>query len=291
LLAKKVLTASACFSLFLSLVLITPSNAQGGENRIIIVSGTATTYNNDISGQPPLKFYKSSPPFMAAIRTGAGAVVATGMAATCSNNNWNDPDNPDPYLDVLLAKAFQWMKPGATKVLWYEGHDVYETASTCSQLIAALGNLGYSVTARGKTAPDNYITSSLLASYDILVIPQLQLGDDGTGGDPTLLGDAEVQAIKSFVEGGGGLLIMEGSDYVTAEGKGGSYSKVQNKILRALGTGFYFQDDQVVDDNSKWDATNYKPIAVIDGTTAIGSAYQAATGKTEIGLVSTCSRC
>jgi uncharacterized membrane protein len=226
---------------------------------------------------------------MAAIRTGAGAVVATGMAATCSNNNWNDPDNPDPYLDVLLAKAFQWMKPGATKVLWYEGHDVYETASTCSQLIAALGNLGYSVTARGKTAPDNYITSSLLASYDILVIPQLQLGDDGTGGDPTLLGDAEVQAIKSFVEGGGGLLIMEGSDYVTAEGKGGSYSKVQNKILRALGTGFYFQDDQVVDDNSKWDATNYKPIAVIDGTTAIGSAYQAATGKTEIGLVSTCS--
>ena len=288
-LAKKVLTASACFSLFLSLVLITPSNAQGGENRIIIVSGTATTYNNDISGQPPLKFYKSSPPFMAAIRTGAGAVVAAGMATTCSNNNWNSTNNPYPHLDVLLAKAFKWMKSGATKVLWYEGHDVYETASACSQLVSALENLGYSVTARGKTAPDNYITSSLLTAYDILVIPQLQLGDDGTGGNPTLLGDAEVQAIKNFVEGGGGLLIMEGSDYMTTSGTGGSYSKVQNKILRALDTSFYFQDDQVVDDNSKWDATNYKPIAVIDGTTEIGSAYQVATGETKIGLVSICS--
>jgi len=84
---------------------------------------------------------------------------------------------------------------------------------------------------------------------------------------------------------------MEGSDYVTTSGTGGSFAKVQNKILRALGTGFYFQDDQVVDDdeNSKWDATNYKPIAVIDGTTAIGSAYQAATGKNEIGLASICS--
>jgi len=275
---------AACFSLFLSLVLITPSNAQDGENRIIVVSGTATAYNNDTAGLSPLKFYKSSPPLMAAIRVGAGAVVATGTAATCPNNTWNDPDNPDPYFDVLLAKAFQWLKSGATEVLWYEGHGVYETASMCSQLIAALENLGYSVTARGKTAPDNYITSSLLASYDILVIPQLQLGSTGTGGDPTLLEDAEVQAIKSFVEGGGGLLIMEGADY-----GGHSYNKVQNKILRALGTGFYFQDDQVVDDNSKWQATNYWPIVVIDDTTAIGSAYHAATGKTEIGLVSICS--
>jgi len=284
LLAKKVLITAACFSLFLSLVLITPSNAQGGENRIIVVSGTATAYNNDTGGLPPLKFYKSSPPFMAATRVGAGAVVAAGMAATCPNNDWNNPDNPAPYFNVLLDKAFQWMKSGATKVLWYEGHSVYETASTCSQLIAALENRGYSVTARGKTAPDNYITSSLLASYDILVIPQLQLGDAGTGGNPALLQDAEVQAIKSFVEGGNGLLIMEGADY-----SGHNYNKVQNKILRALGTGFYFQDDQVVDDKSNWKATNYWPIAVIDNTTWIGSAYENATGTDNIGLYSICS--
>ncbi len=276
--------AAACFSLFLSLVLITPSNAQGGENRIIAVSGTATAYNNDTGGLSPLKFYKTSPPLMAATRVGAGAVVAAGMAATCPNNDWNRLINPAPYLNVLLDKAFQWMKSGATKVLWYEGHSVYETASMCSQLIAALENLGYSVTARGQTAPDNYITSSLLASYDILVIPQLQLGGAGTGGDPTLLQDAEVQAIKSFVEGGNGLLIMEGADF-----NGHNYNKVQNKILRALDTGFYFQDDQVVDDTSKWGQTNYWPIAVIDNTTWIGSAYENATGTANIGLYSICS--
>ena len=217
---------------------------------------------------------------MAAIRVGAGAVVATGAVSTCRDNRWNNPDNPDPYLDVLLDNAFQWMKSGAKKVLWYQSYGVYNALSTCRQLENALEAKGYTLTGVS-TAP---ITSSLLSGYDILVIPQLQLGSAGTGGNPALLPDADVQVIKSFVEGGNGLLIMEGADY-----SGLNYNKVQNKILMALGTGFYFQDDQVVDDNSNWGATNYWPVAIIDNTTWIGSAYENATGMNMIGLYSICS--
>lgn len=42
------------------------------------------------------------------------------------------------------------------------------------------------------------------------------MGDKFVGGDPSLLPNADVEAIKSFVEGGKGLLIMEGSDYAGA---------------------------------------------------------------------------
>jgi hypothetical protein len=210
---------------------------------------------------------------------GAGAVVAAGMVNTCRDGNWNSTNNTAPYFDVLLDKAFQWMKPGATKVLWYAGYKAYTTLTTCRQLENALEAKGYTLT--GDNTP---INSSLLSEYDILVIPQLQLGTKGTGGDPDNLPDADVAAIKSFVENGGGLLIMEGADF-----NGYNYSKVQNKILRALGTGFYFQDDQVVDDISKWWGINYQPIVVIDDTTWIGSAYKNVTGTDNIGLYSVCS--
>jgi len=250
----------------------------------VIVRGKDTAYNVNLAGNPPLKLYTSSPPLMIAARVGSGAVVAAGTVSTCRDNMWNNPANPTPYFDVLLDKAFQWMMPGAKEVLWYEGYGVYNTIDTpevrCQQLEDALEAKGYTLTGDA-TMP---ITSGLLSGYDILVIPQLQLGDMGTGGDPALLPDADVQAIVDFVRGGGGLLIMDSSDY-----GGQNYCKVQNKILKALDAGFYLQDDQVQDDTNRWGGASYQPIAVIDTTTAIGSSYQAATGKDEIGLYSICS--
>jgi hypothetical protein len=280
LLAKKVLVAAVCVTSLLSLVHAIPSSAQGQNPIISVVSGKSTTYNINTTGTPPQKFYTSSPPLMLAEKIGSGGVVAAGIASTCRDNNWNNPNNPDPYLDVLLDKAFQWMKPGATKVLWYEGYGVYNTMFTspvkCGNLLTALEAKGYTVT--GSTVTP--ITSSLLSGHDILVIPQLELGDASTGGNPNLLPDNSVQAIVNFVEGGGGLLIMEQSDYA-----GHNYTLVQNKILNALGVGFYFQDDQVEDDANKWGGAAYQPIANIDTTTAIGSA----AGKSEIGLDDICS--
>ena len=172
------------------------------------------------------------------------------------------------------------MVPGPSNVLWYEGYNVYNTASLCSELVEALGLAGHTVTPDA-TQP---ITSGLLSTYDIMVLPQLQLGTSGTGGDPDLLPDDDVQAIKSFVEGGGGLFIMDGSDF-----GGHHFSKVMNKVLESLGFDYFFQDDQISDPTNNWDVADFRPIVDVDTATDIGSAYQTATGATEIGLYSVSS--
>lgn len=248
---------------------------------IVILSGSATAYNVDQRGDKPWVTYQAGdrPPIMAVQKVGSGAVAAAGLAAACRDTRWNGAQNPDPHLDVLFDKVFQWMVPGAKKVLWYEGYSVYNNTERCAQMVAALRNLGYTVTG-DSTEP---ITSSLLAQYDILVLPQLQLGAPGTGGDPNLLPEADIQVIKSFVEGGKGLLVMDASDY-----GGYNYYKVHNKILSALGFGLWFQDDQM-SDTTNWANALYQPIADVDTTTDIGAAYQSATGKTTVGLYSICT--
>lgn len=262
--------------LLLSSLPVSPVRAQGAA--VFIVSGKATAYNINTQGVPPENYYTSSPPIIAAQRIGSGAVVAGGIIAGCRNGNWNNPANPSPHFDALFDVIFQWMVPGAENVLWYEGYEVYNDISGCSQLVAALEDFGYSVTGDA-TEP---ITSSLLAPYDILIIPQLQLGS------LALLPDNDVRTIKSFVKGGGGLLIMEQSDF-----QGHQFPTIQNKVLRKLGFGYGFQDDQVEDNMNHWggeDPENYFRVIVnVDVTTEIGVDYQAATGKTEIGLYSVCS--
>lgn len=258
-------------SLFLPSFFTSPVSAQGGA---VVVSGSATAYNMNAAGVGPDSWYTSSPPIMAAQRIGSGAVVAAGIASTCRDSRWNADANPSPNLDVFLDVAFKWMVPGATKVLWYAGYGVYDTAARCPQLVSALENLGYSVTS-DSTQP---ITSSLLAPYDILVIPQLEVSS------PDLFPDADVEVIKSFVEGGKGMFIMDQSDF-----QGFSYYTVHNKILTGLGFAYWFQHDQAADNVNDWGGANYQLITDVDATTPIGSAYQARTGSTHLGLYSICT--
>jgi subtilisin family serine protease len=261
-------------------------NAQISDNAICvahtvefmtIIQGKDTAYNLDFTWPPPWVWYYTgnNPPILAAGVVGDGAIVAGGTACTCRNGRWNVGE-----WDVFLDTAFQWMVPGATKVLWYEGYGVFNDTTQCSDLVTTLTDKGYTITG-DSTEP---ITSSLLAPYDILVIPELELGASGTGGDPTLLPDADVAAIKSFVEGGKGLLIMEGSDY-----GGFNWNRVQNKILRALGFGLNFQSDELYDDTNYWGDGPWFPIADVNTTTSIGSAYESETGSNEIGQFSVCS--
>jgi parallel beta-helix repeat protein len=248
----------------------------------VIVRGKDTTYNINLNGDLPWVWYERGdrPPIMVARRIGGGAVIAAGTAATCRDGYWNDNNNPAPHLDVLLDEIFQWLVPDASNVLWYEGYNVYNTLSLCQELENALEGKGYTIT-DNDTEP---ITPGLLSGHDIVVIPQMQLGDAGTGGDPSLLPDSDVQAIADFVENGGGLLIMEQSDYA-----GHNYTKVQNKILGGIDAGVYFQDDQIQDDTNKWGYGAYMPIADVDTMTWIGGAYEDVTGENEIGLYSVCS--
>lgn len=272
--------SAAVMALTLFLLLsVTPGSAQGGE-AVVVATGAETGFNNDLAGDPPQKDYDRMPPVMASARVGSGAVVVGGMAGACRNDHWNNPENPYPYLDKLLDVIFQWMVSGAEDVLWYEGYSVYNNTVQCENLIDSLEALGYTITG-DKTEPISDIT---LTDYHIMVIPQMQLGDTGTGGDPSALPDDDVQAIVNFVEGGGGLLVMDQADY-----GGHNFYKVQNKILEGLGVDVRLQDDQVQDSINQWGGQIYRPLITIDTTTEIGSAYESVTGESVIGLDSLCS--
>jgi len=244
----------------------------------------------DFTDDEPWVWYAQGdlPPIMAAKRIGSGAVVA-GTVRTCSGGiTYPAPQRwVSGEWDVLLDKVFQWMVPGATTVLWYgeNGYDYtrYHDAALCSYLIDALEAKGYAID-NTMDGTATLIDASLLAPYDILVIPELELGNGYVGGDPSLLPWSDVQAINNFVEGGGGLLIMEGADYA-----GGNYYKVQNKILHALNMGIYFQSDEIYDDANWWGDGPWFPIADVDTGSGIGAAYLAATGKTDIHLFTCCT--
>jgi len=249
----------------------------------VIVRGKANAKNIDQGGILPYEWYTAgdNPPIMVAQRVDSGAFVAGGISSSCRNGRWNDstpPANPLKGLDNLLHAAFQWMVPGADNVLWYE-NSVYNTRALCSQLVAALVGRGYDV----DNLKDN-LTSALLANYDILVIPQLQKGDKGAGGNPN---DPDILAwtatINTWVRAGGGLVIMEGSDYLQ-----NNWCRVQNKILDALDSPWWFQHDQVNDNVDNWGAA-YEIKTDVDTNTSIGAVYQSITGWDDVGLYSCAS--
>jgi hypothetical protein len=269
--ANGILVMALGISLLVPFVSVDKTSAQVDTD--VVLWGKSTAYSIDQTGAPPVEPYVAFPPLFAVAEVGEGRVAVGGTVATCRNDRWT----PGEW-DVFLDEVFQWMKPGATKLLWYEGHNVYNNTERCSDLVAALEGLGYTV--RGDDRP---ISEIGLGGYDVLIIPQLQLGTPGSGGDPNLLPDDDVQAIVDFVNGGGGLLVMDGSDFL-----GYHFSKVQNKIIEALGLGVRFQDDQVSDDKNNA-GPSYQPIVDVDTTTAIGGAYQGKTGSSEITLYSICS--
>jgi len=212
----------------ISLLSVSPVHAQVYADNIVRAQSSAYTINNDAVA--PWQWYDNDPgtPFpdrpviMAAKEYDGGAVVAAGFASTCRNGRWNGAANPGKRLPYLLNAIFEWMRPGPFEnrrdILWYEGHGVYNTLynsppgylwSKCSKLADNLGyGWGYFLTEDNSPR----ITPSLLAPYDIVVIPQLRDGAPGTGGNPDDLWDNEVAALENFVRNGGGLLIMDGSD-------------------------------------------------------------------------------
>lgn len=255
----------------------------------VILRGSEYAYGTEDTIRdhaPPIVKYVEGdfPPIMMADRIGSGAVVAVGFGATSRNNEWNRTGNPAPHWDVLLDTIFQWMVPYASNVLWYEGHNVYNNRTGCSQLISALTTLGYFID--GSTQP---ISAIDLSTYDIVVIPQMQGGTAGTGGEP-VLSDAELDAIRNFVEGGQGLLIMDSSDWY-----GHNYYRAQNQVLKDLrfaeyeNSYFGFQSDMIYDDTNNIGGDVYRPILEVDSSTEIGAAYQSRLGKTTIGVYSPCS--
>jgi uncharacterized membrane protein len=287
----------------------------GDEN--IFIRGSDTAYGFNIDNVQPLTLYAQGddPPVAMAQKIGNGAVIAFGGIA-CTRGGPPYPTQKwiKGETDVLFDKMFQYLTNGkaasSTKVLWYGNYGgasyshVYHDANYCAWFINQLKeNFGYTI---DNTADSTFteITPGLLASYDILVLPQIELGDSYSGGDPSQLPDNVVQTIDSFVEDNGkGLLICEQSDF-----QGYNYYLVSGKILQSFnfcsrgtytppgGTPkhlyFGFQSDAVYDDANRYRGTgggNFWPTLNVDTTTSIGSAYQAASGETIFNDYSPCS--
>ena len=262
-----------------TLPFLTPSSvAAENSESIIIIRGGPSAYNKSrINTPPPYRKYVAGdyPPVMIVTKYGTGGVAAAGMAATLKNGRWNGAANPGPHLDVLLDKTFRWMAPGAERVLWYEGYGVYDDqkiTGNASELGDALGAVGYTVIA-DSTQP---ISAIDLSAYDIVVIPGIQLGDQYSGGDPSLLTDDDVTALVNFVSAGGGLLVINNADYA-----GHNFYEVSNKILASFDFPYLFQSDTLADPTT-WASDSYT--YEIDTTTEIGGLYQASTGNDVIGF-------
>ena len=260
----------------------------------IFVRGKPTAYSYNNTPPAPMRTYVQGdcPPMMMADQIGNGKVVASGIATECRLNPAND------NFVALIDAIFQWLSSGKN-VAWFNGYGVYCTSSVCDNLIKKKEGEGYIIT------PIDNLEN--LAPYDILVLPEMGLGSAAVGGDPNVLPDNDVQAIKDFVEGGGGLLIMCGSDFF-GPGPKGNFYRVMNKILINLGFGyggrlFGFQPDSVYDDVVNGDERSnynidvpipggnrqYTPIVDVNTAHPIGAAYQAATGRNTVRAYGACS--
>ncbi len=232
----------------------------------------ATSYAADNTGPAPLIPFTEGtyPPIASFGKVGNGALVTAGLAWNCINGQWKLGQ-----YDVLFDIMFQELVEGATAVLWYEGYGVAHDTVACSELVAALEALGYTVTGDA-TMP---ITPDLLASYDIVVIPQLRLGSSYVGGDPNLLPWEDVEALSDFVRGGNGLMVMDAHDY-----GGNNWAHVQNKILEGIGADVALQSDGVYDWVDNWLGRGWHPMGTVDPDTEIGAEYVVRTGSAEIEL-------
>jgi hypothetical protein len=246
----------------------------------IVFRAYNTGYASDTAlGIAPWKLYglNDNAPIMVAKKIGAGAVVASswnGGTAYYHSASYPSADN----MDVLFDVTFQWMVPGATKILWYEGDSVYSgyknTNTTTKKMLDNLRAKGYTIDNGNMLRLDNL---GLYTTYDILVINQEQMGTAAQGGDPSLLYDNELLAIKNWVAGGKGVIVQEVSDYLNYD-----YNRVSNRILDNLGFGWWFQHDTINDATHNDLAASYKPLVVRVVGNEIGDNYAAQTGRENI---------
>ncbi|MDI6820306.1 MAG: hypothetical protein QMC89_05320 [Candidatus Hodarchaeaceae archaeon] len=246
----------------------------------VIARGKANAYGTSRDATPPAyKLYVAGeyPPIVAAQRVGSGVVIASGLTSTLDNGRWNKVGSPCPYFDRFLHAAIQWAKPGATKILWDTGYGTYNRGARVKDLRDALTALGYTVTEDNTQLKG----TGIIGENDVLLVAGYQLGARWSGGDPTLLPSGYVDNISSWVSAGGVLLIFNNSDYF-----GYNFYRVQNKILRALGFGWCFQSDQILDPVDNYAGAAYYPILAVDTTTGIGSDYLALAGTSDLGVYS-----
>jgi hypothetical protein len=258
---------------FASSTKVAVADGEDTSSSFIFIDGGPTMEQINNQFPAPEVWYDSYAPIMVGEELAEGGRVVSGgiiygLRGTVDMSAYYFREGE---MDNLFNCIFQWLKPGAENVLWYEGSSVYirnkisQSSSSsdpgCMAFADALrGNFGYTMDYNAST-----ITAELLEPYDVLVLPQLQ--------EPGIL-DNEMSIIVTWVRGGGGLVVLNSSDYFDYLN---TQLLINNKILRALGATYLFQHDQI----------NVGGIfyfyARVDESTPIGASY----GVPEISVSST----
>ncbi len=230
-----------------------------------------TGVSDDSTGPPPLVQFDEGAniPIVKISKVGNGTVAAGGIAWASVNDEWKSGE-----LDIFYEETLKQLNPEGKKVLWYEGYEANYPVGKCSDLVESLEEAGFEIEGRDQEP----ITKELLSDYDILVIPQLGLGDPLKGGNPDLLPWDDVNVIEEFVREGNGLMVMDAHDY-----GGHNWAEVQNKILAGVGADMTLQSDGLYDWADNWKAFYY-PTGKVNPDTTIGANYKERTGKEEISL-------
>jgi uncharacterized membrane protein len=141
---------------------------------------------------------------------GYGRMVGIGDISLWANDHLAEADNSD-----FAVSVFEWLSFSQKRVMWDLTHGaIYEPGGFYSSLVTTLGAYGYAVdtTAAGLATVD-------LSQYDTLVL-------NLSGAWDTAYTAGEVDIITSFVDAGGGLLIM------------GDWSGTPNSNLQPVATEF-----------------------------------------------------
>jgi hypothetical protein len=255
----------------------------------IVFQTYTTTYQSDTAGgiAPWENYgYGVQMPEMVAKHISGGAVVASAMMEMVAYE-WNAAGYPSawPRGAALFDITFQWMVPGASKIIWYDGDNVYSGYKTSNAGIKKLlDNLRLGLEPSGKTYTiDNQelvtLDNLLDSTYDILVLNQEQLyGSNGAiGGNPEALSAHQIQEIDNWVAAGKGVIVLEVSDYNNYD-----YCRVSNEVLDSLGFGWWFQHDTINDVTQNDLGASYKPLVVRVAGNPIGDNFLTQTGYENI---------
>mgnify|MGYP000342021928 CR=1 FL=1 len=215
------------------------------ENVVVSAAESAVSVDEDGNGDATPYSDGESLPLVAA----DGSLVAFGFPFAHDDVSFGEYGNEEVLLNVLDEYA------GSGTVLWDEGHGQFYDRSSHSAFADYAEDNGYGVEATSSLAAD-------LSSASAVVVTTPSDAFSAT----------ERNALASFADGGGLVVLMDQSDYEDHD-----ETANLNELAGALDTVIRFNDNQVVDSENN-DGVEFAPVTSSFNTDDHGSLLAARDG-------------
>ncbi len=191
------------------------------ENSLVAVAAEPTATNEDADGNGDAVAYPDDTDVPLVALDGRVA----GIGAPFVDGEGEESFDTTADNEEFLLNLYDEIVPGDT-VLWDESHDQFYSLDGFPAFESYAENEGYTLDPTTDLVAD-------LPSADAVVITS----------PSTAFPDAELDALSEFVADGGAVILHDQSDFDDFD-----QSDNLNAVAAALGVGFRFNDDQVVDD-------------------------------------------